>query len=236
MLKKILWLLWMLLVCNAAFADEAAVEKRVATKFPGSKIAHVIKTPYAGLYEVYMDGNIFYTDEKMSFVVVGNIIDTRTDGNVTQQRLRKLTAIDIRQIPLELGIRKVKGNGRRQLIIFSDPLCPFCQQIEQQLLKIDNVTIYIMLYPIEQQHPGATELSKAIWCSRDRAAAWDAWMQQKKKPSAKPDCGGDPVAKLDQIGGKLNIGITPTLVFADGAVTAGMIPAPQIEKMLGETR
>jgi thiol:disulfide interchange protein DsbC len=236
MLKKAQWLLALLLMCGVAFADEASVQRQVAAKYPGAKIAHVIKTPYNGLYEVYMDGNILYTDEKVSFVVVGTIIDTRTNRNVTLQRLRKLTAIDIKQIPLELGIRKVKGNGSRQLIVFSDPLCPFCQQLEQELLKIDNITLYIMLYPIEKQHPGATELSKAIWCSRDPAQAWDAWMQQKTKPSAKPECGGDPIAKLDQIGARLNFGFTPTLVFADGAVTAGMISAADLEKRLAETR
>ena len=225
----------LLLGYGVASAGEADVRKLVAAKFPGVKIASVIRTPYGGLYEIYMGGNIFYTDDKMSFILAGNLIDTKTSINVTQQRLRKLTAVNIGEIPLELGIRKVKGNGQRKLIVFSDPLCPFCQQFEQQLLKIDNITIYVMLYPVEHLHPGATELSKTIWCSRDPGQAWDDWMLKKQRPSGAPSCKGDPIAQLDRIGTKLGINTTPTVVFADGAVVAGMVEAPQIEKLLADT-
>ncbi|HEX3988168.1 MAG TPA: DsbC family protein, partial [Verrucomicrobiae bacterium] len=141
--------LFLLTWYGVTVANEADVRKLVALKFPDLKIESVTKTPYGKLYEVYAGGNIFYTDEKMSFILAGNLIDTHTSINVTRQRLRKLTAINVGLIPLDLAIREVRGNGQRRLIVFSDPLCPFCQRFEQELLKLDNVTIFIMLYPIE---------------------------------------------------------------------------------------
>ncbi|HUO44636.1 MAG TPA: DsbC family protein [Burkholderiales bacterium] len=229
-------LLALAFACGVACADEAGVRKLVASKFPGARIESVVRTPYGGLYEVYMDGNIFYTDGKMSYIIVGNLTDTRTGKNITLQRLRKLTAVDAGQIPLELGIKRVQGNGRRKLIVFSDPLCPFCQQLDQQLLKVNDVTIYVMLYPIEHLHPGATELSHQIWCSPDRARAWDDWMQGRKRPAAAAAaCIGDPIVRIDGVGDKLGINTAPTLVFADGGVIAGVVDATQIEKYLADT-
>jgi thiol:disulfide interchange protein DsbC len=46
------------LLSVAAFADEAAVKKAVVTHFPGEKIESVKKTPYLGLYEVVVGGEL----------------------------------------------------------------------------------------------------------------------------------------------------------------------------------
>ena len=129
-LRKSFWIFLLTLVGVNAFADEASVRKIIEGKFQGSKLESVTKSGYGGLYEIYMDGKIGYTDEQVSFIMVGYLVDTKTSQNVTQQRLRKLTAVNVKEIPLDLGIRKVRGNGKRQLIIFSDPMCPFCRQLE----------------------------------------------------------------------------------------------------------
>ena len=225
---------WLALACSLAFADEASVRKLMESKFPNAKISNVAKTPYGGLYEVHFDSEIVYTDEQVSFVLVGNLIDAKTNQNVTQQRLRKLTAINVKEIPLDLSIRKVKGNGKRQLIVFSDPMCPHCQRLERELEKLNNLTVHVMLYPVESKFKGSTELSRQIWCSSDRGKAWDDWMLKKVAPVAKAGC-KDPIARLEQVGAKLNINNTPTLIFADGGIIPGMVPAPQIEKFLAET-
>ena len=232
-LPKILLLL-LSLACASAFADEASVRKLMESKFPNAKISNVAKTAYGGLYEVYFDNELIYTDEQVSFVLVGNLIDAKTNQNVTQQRLRKLTAVNVKEIPLDLAIRKVKGNGKRQLIVFSDPMCPYCQQVEREIERLNNITVYVMLYPIETKFKGTTELSKQIWCSSDRGKAWDDWMLRKVAPTAKASC-KDPIARLEQVGSKLNINNTPTLIFADGGIIPGMVPAAQIEKYLVET-
>lgn len=229
------FMLFMFVLSSAAVhADEASVRKVLESKFPGSKLESVTKAGYGGLYEIFMDGRIGYTDEQVSFLMVGSLIDTKTSQNITQQRMRKLTAVNVREIPLDQTIRKVKGSGKRQLIVFSDPMCPFCQQLEKELDKLDNVTIHIALYPVEHKFKGTTELSKQIWCSTDRAKAWDDWMQRRVKPTAAPTC-RDPLARLDQIGTKLRINNTPTIIFADGGIMLGAVSAAQLDKFLSET-
>jgi thiol:disulfide interchange protein DsbC len=223
---------FLVLSAAAANANEDEVMKRVRERFPQSFVEKVFRTPYPNVYEVLMDNKLFYTDEQVSYVMVGNLIDVKTSQNLTQQRLRKLTAIEWKDLPLDLAIRKVKGDGSRRLAVFSDPMCPHCATLERELAKITNVTIYTFLYPIERLHKGATDRSRAIWCSPDRAKAWDEYMLNRVEPRAKP-C-PDPIKKLDELGTRLKVSSTPTLVFGDGTVVIGGIPAAQVDKLLSE--
>jgi len=233
-LRMLAVLALVLLACaRPAAADEAAVLKRVQEKFPQSLVEKVFTTPYPGLYEVLMDQKLFYTDEQVSYILVGNLIDVKSSQNLTQQRLRRLNAIDWKSLPLDLAIRKVKGDGSRRLAVFSDPMCPHCINQEKELAKITNVTVYTFLYPIERLHRGTTARSRAVWCSADRAKAWDDLVLNGVEPKAKP-C-ADPLKKIEDVGTKLKVSVTPTLVFGDGTVVTGGLLAPQLEKLLRET-
>lgn len=231
---KRLFVLTALLICGAALADEASVRKLVEVKL-GNKVQSVVKTPYGGLYEVYVDKNLHYTDEKVSFIIYGVLIDTKTDSNITEQRIRKLTALKVDQLPpLNLAIKRVKGDGKRVLRVFSDPMCPFCKKLEVELERINNVTIYLYLYPLEAKFPGSTGIAKQIWCSSDKAKAWEDWMLRALRPSGRADC-ANPIEQLDNYATKLNVDTTPTVIFADGGIVRQYIGANDIERFLKDT-
>jgi thiol:disulfide interchange protein DsbC len=224
----------LLCACGAALADEASVKKLVEAKL-GNKVQSVTKTAYGGLYEVYVDKTLHYTDENVSFIIYGVLIDTKTDRNVTEQRMRKLTALNVRDLPpLNMAIKRVKGNGKRQLMVFSDPMCPFCKKLEVELDKINDVTIYVYPYPLEAKFPGSTAIAKSIWCSSDRAKAWEDWMLRALRPAGRTDC-ANPVDQLDAFATKVGVDTTPTLVFADGGVLRQMVGAKDVERFLSET-
>ncbi len=222
---------------KAASADkEAAVRQAMQKAYPGISIQSVTTTPLPGIYEVFTDGQLIYTDEKASYLFISaSLIDTAKKSNLTSDRMSKLTAIKFDQLPLDLAFKKVKGKGERKMAIFSDPDCPFCKRIEGDLTKIDNVTIYMFLFPIDAIHPQASVRAKRIWCSPDRAKAWDDLMQRGILPVAEPNC-DNPVDKLIAYGNKHNINGTPTLIFADGARVPGAIPTEQIEQYLASAR
>ena len=231
---KTFFLALVLLACNVASADEASVRKLVEAKL-GMPVQGVVKTPYGGLYEIYVDKNLHYTDENVSFIIYGVLIDTKTDRNVTEARMRKLTALNMKDMPpLNMAIKRVKGNGKRQLMVFSDPMCPFCKKLEVELDKINNVTIYLFPYPLEARFPGSTGIAKSIWCSADKAKAWEDWMLKALRPSGRTDC-ANPVDQMDAFATKLNVDTTPTLVFADGGVLRQMVGAKDIDRFLNET-
>ncbi len=234
MLKRILPLLVASLWVVAANADEAEIKKAMEAKL-GAKVESVTKSGYLGLYEIYADGNILYTDEKMTaFIAGGQLIEGKTMKNLTEERMRKLTAIKFSELPLERAIKQVRGDGKRVLATFEDPNCGYCKRLAKDLQKLDNVTIYVFLYPILSED--SLRKSKQIWCSADRGRAWTDWMVEGRAPSGKDDCDTSAITKNQEFGRRLNISGTPTIFFADGERVPGAVPLPKIEQRLSQLK
>ena len=217
-------------ISQLACADEASLKQKIEKAYPKFKVESVVKTPYAGLYEVFMGGQIIYTDEKLTFLIAeGQLVDPETKRNVTDERLAELTKIDFNSLPLDKAIKVVKGDGSRKLAVFSDVDCPFCKRLEQnELSNITDVTIYTFLYPLEQLHPNAAAKSKLIWCAGDRVAAWNDWVFNNKLPESAGDC-KVPLEEVGNLARKLGVVSTPTLIFSDGKRVQGAQPYKAIE-------
>ena len=231
MLKKLIPLALLAALSQTVLADEASVKKAIEGKL-GSKVSSVSKSPYLGLYEVYADGQILYTDEKLTAIFAGTLIDGKTMSNYTAERMQKLTAIKFSELPLEFAIKQVRGDGKRILASFEDPNCGYCKKLARDVVKLENVTIYTFLMPILS--PDSLEKSNQIWCSSDKAKSWNDWMQDGKAPTGKGDCDTSSIQKNVELGRKLGTSGTPTLFFADGERVPGAIPLDQIEKKLGQ--
>ena len=234
MLKKLLPLALASLFVATVNADEADIKKAMEAKL-GAKVESVTKSGYLGLYEVYSEGNILYTDDKMTaFIAGGQLIDGKTMKNVTEERMRKLTAIKFSELPLDRAIKQVRGDGKRVLATFEDPNCGYCKRLAKDLLKLDNVTIYTFLYPILSED--SIRKSKQIWCSVDRAKAWNDWMVEGRAPSGKDDCDTAAITKNQEYGRRLGISGTPTMFFADGERVPGAMPLAKIEQKLSQLK
>lgn len=219
-----------LTIGTTAHADEASV-KRAFEAAMRTQVESVTKTNYLGMYEVFAGGQILYTDENVSAVFAGPLLDPKSMTNVTAERMKKLTAVSISDLPLELAVKTVRGDGSRKLVTFEDPNCGYCKKVALDLAKLDNVTIYTFLYAILS--PDSVEKSKQIWCSKDRSKAWFDLMLSGKKPIAKGDC-TTPVQQVQELGKKYAINGTPTLIFESGERVPGAISLPEIERRLAQ--
>ena len=230
---KIILATSLLVLSQWAVADEASLKKLVETAYPKFKVDSVTKTPYAGLYEVFMGGQIIYTDEKLTFLIAeGRLVDPKTKKDVTGERMDELTKIDFNSLPLDQAIKVVKGNGSRKLVVFSDVDCPYCKRLEQnELVNVTDVTIYTFLYPLVQLHPDSAAKSKSIWCSNNRVKAWQDWILNNQLPSSAGNC-EVPLEKVGELARKVGVNSTPTLFFADGKRMMGAQPYKEIEKSL----
>ena len=210
--------------------SEAIIKRTLEGRLGGVKVDAVTKTPYLGLYEVRMDSELIYTDEKMNYIFSGNIIDGKNMQNLTEKRLRDLSSIKWENLPLDAAVKTVRGNGKRLLAVFSDPNCPYCKRFEKDLAKVDNITIYTFLYPILSQD--SSDKSKGVWCSADKSKAWNDLMLNNTIPAtARCDT---PIERTLELGRKHRVTGTPTLFFTNGERVPGAIPAEQIEKLLAE--
>jgi len=226
-------LLAVLLALPAAAQDFDRVKAELKKRFPDAPIDTVRKSGYAGLLEVTGGQEIFYTDEKVTFVLVGSLIDAKTRENVTEARARKLTAIQFDSLPLESAVKIVRGNGSRRIALFEDPNCGYCKRFERDLAKVEDLTMYVFLYPILS--PESMEKSKAVWCAPDRAKAWLDLMLKDAAPANDGKC-ETPIDKLVSYGREKRITGTPTIIFEDGERVPGMMPIAAFEKRLAEAK
>ncbi|MEN9539236.1 MAG: hypothetical protein RLZZ126_1471 [Pseudomonadota bacterium] len=228
----------MLLGAGTAWANEGAIRKAVAERVPSLKqIDEISKTPMPGLWELRYNGTeIMYTDAEGNFLIQGNLIDLKARRNLTEERVDKLTAIAFDSLPAKDAFTIVRGNGKRKLAVFEDPNCGYCKRFERDLQKVDNVTISMYLFPI--LGPDSTEKSKAVWCARDKAKAWQDYMVRDVAlpPVPSPGCDTTALARNVEMGKKYKITGTPTLVFADGSRVPGAISTAQVEKHLSEQK
>lgn len=197
----------------------AQVQQRFESMFQHMSVEAVTLTPY-GLYELYVGGELLYTDAEVSYVLQGALIDTASRSNVTTARLEQLTAVPFDDLPLELAFTQVRGNGEHRIALFEDPNCGYCKQLRQTLQQIDDVTIHTFMYPILS--PDSTTKVEAVWCAEDQGAVWDAWMlANRAPPQAKCDA---PIAELVAFGKRLNVRGTPTIIFENGQRASGALP------------
>ena len=227
---KILTTLFLFTLLSSAHAGENEIRKSLQSKFPGiGKIEHIVKTPYAGLYEVVIDDQLLYIDAQGEYLFEGNVIEAKSRRDLSGERRRVLFAIDFDTLPLELAVKKVKGNGKRKMAIFTDPNCSYCKRLEKELSGISDVTLYFFLYPI---FPGSDEIVRNVLCAKNPIKAWDDWMLSEIAP-AKALC-DTKTEKVLALGQKLHVNGTPNLIFASGIQSPGLLPVEELEKNLNQ--
>ena len=191
------------------------------------KVKSVSPAPVAGLYEVIVGNEIVYTDSTGKYLIQGDVIELASGKNITEQRQADLNRIKWTDLNPANAIKNVRGNGSRQLAVFSDPNCGYCKRLEKSMQQLDNVTIYTYLIPILSAD--SIQKSKQIWCSADPYKTYMDWMLNGTAPSGKSDC-ATPLDKNLTFAKTYGITGTPTLFFTDGSRFPGAVQITDIEK------
>ena len=218
----------------AAHADEGAVRRMMQSKLVGSgAIESIQKAPWGDLYEVVVRSPngplIYYVDGAATVIIAGQAIDAKSGSNLTEERQRKLTAIKWESLPFQWAITSVRGTGRRKIAILSDPNCPYCKRLETDLATLDDITVHILPYPVIS--PKSVTQAKSVWCSADRAKAWNDLMLQRIEPRAAPEC-DTPIEKLVAFGRSLGANSTPTWFIESGERFTGAQPLEEVRRLL----
>ena len=233
-MKKTFLLLTALMTATiSAQADVSTASKNLKEKYPATTFNKISESPVKGIYEVMMGNNVAYTNKEGRYFIFGNLYDMHEQKDITSQpeKTTKSYFPDAKQ--LKDAIKEVKGSGQRKLVVFSDPDCPFCGRLEQELLKLDNVTIYTFLYPLEQLHPTAKTTAINIWCSKDKVKAYKDYMLANTKP--KIETCSNPVDRNIQLGASMGVQGTPSIIFEDGTMIPGAMTSEAIEEQFAKT-
>ena len=203
------------------------VKERFRERFGNMPVTEVRHTDF-GLFEVQLGSSLVYTDEPVTFVLDGHLIDASTRADVTEQRLEVLSRIDFDDLPLSLAITQVRGDGSRRMAIFEDPNCGYCKQLRRNMEGINDLTIHTFLLPILSAD--STEKVKNVWCAEDQNAVWDDWMLLGVEPPA-ASCEA-PIDDFLSLARSLNIEGTPAIFFEDGSRVPGAISQEALVKRL----
>ena len=217
-----------------AQVDMDKLKADLKAKMPDLPIDSVRKVPYGPLVEVVIGGNeIVYTDEKASFLIGGPLLDLKTKENITEARLRVVTAVKFDQLPLDDAIKIVRGNGSRKVAIFEDPNCGYCKRFERDLQGVTDITVYVFLYPILAAD--SAEKSKRVWCAPDKGKAWLDAMLRETVPTGDSSC-TTPIDKNLALGQSKRINGTPTIIFENGERAPGAMQITEFEKRLAASK
>lgn len=216
-------------LCSAvSMADVATVSKNVKQQHPQLKLDNIQATEMKGIYSASMDGQVVYLNEDAQHILAGSMIRLKDQHNLTKDLLIQQNSVDWKKLPLQDAIKSVRGTGKRQIAIFSDPNCPYCKQLEVELNKLNDVTIYTFILPLK---PQSVAPSKQVFCEKDPAYAWTNLISKGVQPTSSKTC-ANPIERNIQLARTLGLNGTPAIIFADGAKMLGAYPATEIEARL----
>lgn len=230
MIKKTLAFALVSFISSLSLANVDTVKSNLSKQHPKLNIENIQATDMKGIYSGSMDGQVVYLGEDAQHILVGSMYRLSDQKNLTQDLVLKQNSIDWKKLPLQDAVKSVRGNGKRQIAIFSDPNCPYCKQLEAELSKLNDVTIYTFIYPIKTQ---SIAVSKQIFCEKDPALAWSNLISKGIQPSSKKTC-ANPVERNLSLGKSLGLTGTPAIIFSNGFKVMGSHPAQEIEQMWKE--
>ncbi|HHW53277.1 MAG TPA: DsbC family protein [Acinetobacter towneri] len=218
-------------LCSAvSMADVATVSKNVKQQHPQLKLDNIQATEMKGIYSASMDGQVVYLNEDAQHILAGSMIRLKDQHNLTKDLLIQQNSVDWKKLPLQDAIKSVRGTGKRQIAIFSDPNCPYCKQLEAELKKLDNITIYTFILPLKAQ---SVAPSKQVYCEKNPALAWENLITKAQLPTSQSSC-ANPVERNIFLAHRLGVNGTPAIIFSNGFKVMGAYPAAQIEQIFKE--
>lgn len=232
---RILLLALTVMLSTMAFAEDNAdafkvVSDKISKAFPKIKIDEIRKAPVAGLYEIRVGKDIFYSDLTGEHVLFGGqIVTTSTRRNLTRERMQDFNRIDWSILPLDKAIVSGDKDAKLKVAVFTDPDCPFCGKLEEELKLAKGIKVYTFLYPLPM-HPDARGKAEAIWCSKNQHETMLKVILDRANPQVEK-C-DTPLDEIFELGKKLNVTGTPTLFAGDGRMSAGWKTAEDLKKWL----
>lgn len=210
---------------NMGFVDEI---------FEASLRQSVEQTPIEGLSQFSFDSQVFYISEDGRYIIQGDMIDLKTQINLTEKARNDARVSAITDIsPDDMIIFPAQGEAEDVLTIYTDIDCFYCRKIHREIEEYNALGMEVRYLPFPQDGFDSFSYNKAVsvWCSDDRQAALTQAMLGQAVEAR--DC-NNSIDESYILGMKIGVYGTPAIILTDGTLIPGYVGAQRLKKRLQE--
>lgn len=220
------------LVCSADSDEVERIRAELVKMAPGAAVAEIVAAPAKNVYQVELNGSFYFAYLDGDHVLFGDLINTKTKVNLGTQAKSERMAKVIGEVPTSKMIVYGPKDAKRHITVFTDIDCGYCRKLHLELPELVEAGVQVRYLAFPRAGVGSESHKKyvSVWCNDDPKTALTSAKSGSSVPAASCE---NPVAETYQLGQKVGVEGTPTIIFDDGTMTPGYLPSAQLIKRLG---
>lgn len=222
----------LLLSAQAIQAGPREIRQQLKKSMPGLDVSTIRTTPIKGIYEVEVGMQVAYVSSDGKHLIIGRLIEVESKKNLTESRQEAILKTLIGTLGTKDMIIIKPRKVKRTITVFTDVDCPYCSKLHKEVPKLNKagVSVQYLLYPRNGPNTSTFRKSISVWCADDPIKEIGRAKQGLK--IEQKDC-ENPVMKNYNLGKRIGITGTPTIILDSGKMLGGYLPADHILKKLG---
>ena len=221
--------LWAFSVAVLADADkgEAAVRASLGEVQPD----RVRPSAIAGLYEVVIGPHVFYVSADGRHMLQGDLVDMANGRNLTQPAREAALRGAIDGIGEDNMLVFSPAKPKHTITVFTDIDCGYCRKLHHEMADYHakGIRVRYLMFPRAGVNSPSYDKAVSVWCAEDRN---DSLTRAKDGKDPAPKTCTNPVQAHMAMGRNIGVQGTPSIVFEDGRVLPGYVPADRLAAML----
>ncbi len=221
---------------NAMDVEDSKEIQRIRAELvkmiPPAATADIVKTDAENVYRMEFQGSFAYVYAAGDHVLIGELLNTKDKVNVGQVAQNERVAKVIKDVPTNKMIVFGPKDAKRHITVFTDIDCGYCRKLHNEVGELNDAGVQVRYLAFPRAGVGSNSFNKyvSVWCNSDQQTALtDA--KNGIAPSA-ATC-ENPISETYNLGQQVGVSGTPTIIFDDGTLTPGYLPAAELMRRMG---
>ena len=213
-----------------------AREKLLLTR-PDFPVVGVKRSVLDGYFEVLMQGGmILYMNEAADYFIAGDLFFIEPSGfvNSTEQSLtkqRKQLLESLKDSDMVVFSPRPELT-KATITVFTDIDCGYCRKLHQEVPELNRLGVAVRYLAYPRAGVGSESYNKAVavWCADNPQKAMT---NSKAGKDIEMKTCANPVQQHYAMGDAFGVTGTPAVVYENGTLQAGYLPAVDMARRLG---
>ena len=212
--------------------DIARVRAELVKMIPVAADSEIVASDAEGIYQIEIQGNYAYAHVSGDHVLIGDLLNTKDKINVGETAQSARMSSLIADVPVDQMIVFGPEKPKRYVTVFTDIDCGYCRKLHNEVPELTKAGIQVRYLAFPRAGIGSDSHKKyvSVWCNSDQQSALTTAKSGGSVPTATCD---NPVSDTYQLGQKVGVRGTPTIIFDDGTIAPGYLPSDTLIERLG---